>query len=202
MAARSGVANIVEGNMRRETSRETEMKLIDVARASIAELKNDYFDWIISHGQIPWSVSDDAYQKVQSQDLDYPEYTKDLDHESALHILQQKAKYDQLLINPADSIAAANLMLILTSRLIAMLNKQLSTCLTEFKNTGGFSENLTAERLATRIDSQEAAEAPRCPICNSAMVVRVAKRGVNCGKKFLSCAMFPQCNGTLPYIEQ
>ena len=41
-AARSCTANIAEGNSRHYTSRETEMKLTDVARASLSELLNDY----------------------------------------------------------------------------------------------------------------------------------------------------------------
>lgn len=41
-AARSVPANIAEGNSRHSTSRETEMKLTDVAHASLAELANDY----------------------------------------------------------------------------------------------------------------------------------------------------------------
>ena len=40
-AARSAPANIAEGNSRHSTSRETEMKLTDVARASLAELAHD-----------------------------------------------------------------------------------------------------------------------------------------------------------------
>lgn len=43
-AARSGTANIAEGNSRHTTSKETEMKLTDVSRASIAELVGDYFN--------------------------------------------------------------------------------------------------------------------------------------------------------------
>ena len=55
-AARSAPANIAEGNSRRSTSKETEMKLTDVARASLAELANDYTNWILQHEQTPWSI--------------------------------------------------------------------------------------------------------------------------------------------------
>jgi restriction system protein len=41
-AARSGRVNIAEGSERASTSTKTEMKLADIARASLAELKNDY----------------------------------------------------------------------------------------------------------------------------------------------------------------
>ncbi len=43
-AARSGCANNAEGSARRATSRETEMRLTDVARSSLAELAGDYMN--------------------------------------------------------------------------------------------------------------------------------------------------------------
>ena len=44
-AARSGKQNIVEGSMAAITSKETEIKLTNVARASLEELKVDYKDY-------------------------------------------------------------------------------------------------------------------------------------------------------------
>ncbi len=41
-AARSGRQNIIEGSERSATSKDTEMKLTDVARASLSELRGDY----------------------------------------------------------------------------------------------------------------------------------------------------------------
>lgn len=48
-AARSAPANIEEGNSRHSTSKETEMKLTDVARATLSELANDYLNWLLRH---------------------------------------------------------------------------------------------------------------------------------------------------------
>lgn len=48
-AARSAPANIAEGNSRHSTSKETEMKLTDVARATLSELANDYLNWLLRH---------------------------------------------------------------------------------------------------------------------------------------------------------
>ena len=48
-AARSGKQNIVEGTADGVTSTEMELKLLNVARASIQELLEDYEDYIISH---------------------------------------------------------------------------------------------------------------------------------------------------------
>ena len=49
-AARSGKQNIVEGFADGVTSTEMELKLLNVARASIKELKEDYIDYLRSHG--------------------------------------------------------------------------------------------------------------------------------------------------------
>lgn len=40
------------------------------------------------------------------------------------------------------------------------------------------------------------ASAPACPLCNSAMVKRTAKRGTNAGKAFWGCSQYPVCKGT------
>lgn len=47
MAARCGVANIAEGTARHSTSIETEMRLLDVARASFDELQGDFFNFLL-----------------------------------------------------------------------------------------------------------------------------------------------------------
>lgn len=36
---------------------------------------------------------------------------------------------------------------------------------------------------------------PLCPICNSAMIMRTAKRGANAGNAFFGCSRFPSCKG-------
>lgn len=45
-AARSGVQNIAEGSQASATSKKTELKLTQVARASLEELKLDYEDYL------------------------------------------------------------------------------------------------------------------------------------------------------------
>lgn len=40
--------------------------------------------------------------------------------------------------------------------------------------------------------------APVCPICQSAMVKRTAKRGANSGNAFWGCSQYPGCKGTRP----
>jgi four helix bundle suffix protein len=194
-AARSAPANIAEGNSRHSTSRETEMKLTDVARASLAELANDYLNWLMLHGQAPWSMTSQEYKAVNAVQLDHPTYRDDVQHLSSLHILSQKQKFDAWLRGD-DSILAANCLLVLCNRLILMLHRQIEHLLDEFKEEGGFTEGLTAERLAHRAKKSRQANAPTCPVCGKPMIKRVAKKGINSGKEFWSCSGYPECNGT------
>src|ERR1043165_462218 len=53
-AARSGKQNIIEGSMASGTSKETEIKLINVARASLEELLADYRDYLRLRGHQEW----------------------------------------------------------------------------------------------------------------------------------------------------
>ncbi len=53
-AARSGVQNIAEGSQASGTSKKTEMKLTDVARASLEELRLDYQDYLRHRGVEEW----------------------------------------------------------------------------------------------------------------------------------------------------
>lgn len=193
-AARSAPANIAEGNSRHSTSKETEMKLTDVARATLAELANDYFNWLLLHEQTPWSVHSPEYISVAGVTLDRPEYQDDVLCQSGAHILRQKHHFDRWLLSD-DSLTVANCMLVLCNRLIQMLGKQIDSQLAVFRQEGGFTEALTAERLAHRAEQGRQDQAPSCPVCGKPMVKRMAKKGVNSGREFWSCIGYPDCNG-------
>ena len=195
-AARSAPANIAEGNSRHSTSKETEMKLTDVARASMAELANDYLNWLLSHESIPWSVHSPEYQAVSRVSLDSPNYKDDVQHLSSIHILAQKHKFDAWL-NTDDSLLAANCLLVLCNRLILMISRQIERQLEAFRIEGGFTEGLTTERLIYRKEKSVQAGAPTCPRCGKPMIKRMAKKGIRSGKEFWSCSGYPECNGTL-----
>ena len=196
MAARSVPANIAEGSSRHSTSRETEMKLIDVARASLSELSNDYLNWLLRYETTPWSTKSAEYHAVNTVQLDAPDYKDDVLHLSSIHILRQKHKFDNWL-NTGDSLVAANCLLILCNRLIMMLRRQIQHLLESFKAEGGFTEGLTAERLSYRQQQSVQANAPVCPLCGKPMIKRVAQKGINSGREFWSCSGFPNCKGTL-----
>src|SRR5256714_6099869 len=57
-AARSGVQNIAEGSQAAGTSKKTELKLTNVARASLEELRLDYEDFLRQRGLPLWDRKD------------------------------------------------------------------------------------------------------------------------------------------------
>ncbi|MBR1688782.1 MAG: four helix bundle suffix domain-containing protein [Prevotella sp.] len=65
-AARSGKQNIAEGSAASSTSRETELKLMNVAKASLQELLVDYEDFLRVRGLCQWSSSDPRYQQTRN----------------------------------------------------------------------------------------------------------------------------------------
>lgn len=193
-AARSAPANIAEGSSRHSTSKETEMKLTDVARATLSELVNDYLNWLLRHDQIPWSIKSQEYRQVNLIQLEKPIYQDDVLYNSSIHILRQKHRFDTWL-RSEDSMVVANCMLVLCNRLIMMLHKQIENQLATFREEGGFTESLTTERFAHRAEQSKQIDAPTCPRCGKPMIKRVAKKGMNSGKEFWSCSAYPECNG-------
>lgn len=194
-AARSAPANIAEGNSRHSTSKETEMKLTDVARATLAELANDNLNWLLRHDELPWSIYSPEYTQVANIQLEKPEYQDDVQYQSSILILKQKHRFDTWL-QSEDSMIVANCILVLCNRLIMMVNKQIENQISTFRVEGGFTEALTAERLAHRTEQSLHNDAPTCPVCGKPMIKRMAKKGINSGKEFWSCSGYPECNGT------
>lgn len=174
-AARSAPANIAEGNSRHATSKETEMKLTDVARATLSELAHDYQNWLLRHESFPWSMNSQEYKTVSHITLDQPLYKDDVQYQSSMHILAQKHKFDTWLKSD-DSLTVAKCLLVLCNRLILMISRQIENQLDTFRAEGGFTEGLTAERLSYRKDQSVQAEAPACPVCGKPMIKRMAKK--------------------------
>ena len=65
-AARSGVQNIAEGSLASGTSKKTELKLTNVARASLEELRLDYEDFLRQRRLNLWGVKDRRVARVRS----------------------------------------------------------------------------------------------------------------------------------------
>ena len=68
-AARSGVQNIAEGSQASATSKKTELKLTNVARASLEELKLDYEDFLRQRGLVMWEADDGLRQKLVASSM-------------------------------------------------------------------------------------------------------------------------------------
>lgn len=64
-AARSGKQNIIEASMASGTSKEMEIKLTNVARASLEELKVDYMDFLRSNNLPIWDVNHKLTQRFR-----------------------------------------------------------------------------------------------------------------------------------------
>lgn len=190
-AARSGRQNIIEGSERSSTSKDTEMKLTDVARASLSELRGDYEIFILDRGQLPWSGHSPEAKAVNAISLDPAPFTEDMVHESAKHAQEQRKKYARWL-DSDDATVAANAMLIIIGRALNMLKSQIEAQGRAFEETGGFSERLMTKRIEAR-DKQPSAPSPDCPQCGKPMRRRKSAKG-----DFWGCSAFPECKGTRP----
>lgn len=132
-SARSGKQNIAEGNQAAMTSSETEIKLTNVARASLVELLDDYEDYLRVRGLEQWGPLHPRYQRMR-------EY----------------ASSEQIRHNYADNIRRmtdeeiANLCLTLTHQAIYMLNKLLITMQQRFVTEGGIKERMFQARMNYR----------------------------------------------------
>ena len=191
-AARSGCMNNVEGSERGATSKETEMRLTDVARASLAELCNDYVFWLLKKRRTPWPKLSSEARAVYDVRLDKPEYGSDVLHDSCTHILKQQEKFSPWLDSEDDAVMA-NVLIILIARTINMLNHQLGAQGEKFVQEGGFREQLKDVRTAELARREDA---PQCPECGAPMRKRTAKSGKNAGQTFWGCSGYPKCNGT------
>lgn len=191
-AARSGRQNIIEGSERSSTSKDTEMLLTDVARASLGELRGDYEIFILDRGEVPWSAHAPEAKAVNAISLDPAPFTDDMVHESAKHALRQRCKYARWL-DAEDPLVVANAMLLMIGRALNMLKSQKAAQGQAFEQGGGFRERLTARRLEVRDGLQPDEPAPECPRCGKPMRRRTSAKGA-----FWGCPAYPDCRGTRP----
>jgi four helix bundle suffix protein len=194
-AARSGVKNITEGSERLKTSASTAITLLDVARASLCELRDDYTTWLMDNNLPPWSQKSADAKAVFDVRLDPAAFgNDDLNHDTCVHILAQKKKFARWL-DAGDSIVRANALLILISRTLHMLASILARHGETFREEGGFHERMTTVRAEARREQQQpvpAEDAPPCPLCGEPTRLRHGKNG-----DFWGCTAYPTCKGTV-----
>ena len=132
-SARSGKQNIAEGNQAAMTSSETEIKLTNVAKASLEELLDDYEDYLRVRGLEQWGPLHPRYQRMR-------EYasSEQIRHTYADHIRRMTDE------------EIANLCLTLTHQAIYMLHKLLITMQQRFVTEGGIKERMFQARMNYR----------------------------------------------------
>lgn len=193
-AARSARQNIVEGSSRAGTSRETELRLYDVAKGSLEELSGDYEAFLIDAGVSPWSENDPQVKELAALKLDAFSSEGNLRHLYGEYILEMRRRFAPWL-EAEDPIIAANSALVIINRASSLLHKQMMAIGETFVEEGGFTERLSKVRLEAR-DAKVSANSPRCPACDGPMRKQVARKGRNAGNPFWSCCNYPNCHGT------
>lgn len=124
-AARSGVQNIAEGSMASATSKKTELKLTNVARASLEELLLDYEDFLRHRGLLRW-------------EKDSPEALRARKRLSDKSDSSDRSDWSDL----SDPEIFANTLICLINQASYLLKRQLETLERQFLQEGGFSERL------------------------------------------------------------
>lgn len=122
-AGRSGCRNMAEGSERLMTSYSTAIELLDVARASQCEWRDDFCEWLMLHGQAPWPMDSDAAKRIYGVRLDPPDYGSDINRGVCLHVLAQYRKFEPE-ISSEDSMVRANTHLILITRTLNTMEKK------------------------------------------------------------------------------
>lgn len=171
-AARSGVQNIAEGSLASGTSKETEIKLTNVARASLGELLLDYEDFLRQRGLRQWTKDSPEALAIRRAYLT----SAGSERSNPFHLKEASAE------------VAANTLLCLTHQASALLRKQIQRLEQDFLAQGGLRERMTAARRTAR----DAERPPTCPLCGRSMRRR---RATARATAFWGCSAFPDCRG-------
>ena len=144
-AARSGVQNIAEGSVDAATSAKLELKLYNVARASLEELRLDYQDYLRQHNAAIWSKGSPWYSEfVALRICDKAEF------KAFIRRAETAAPSGTLGNTPYKSVLVANATLLLISAATYLLKRQIDRKAKAFMSDGGFSERMTRMRLKKR----------------------------------------------------
>lgn len=132
-AARSGKQNIIEGTEDGVTSTEMHVKLLNVARSSIQELREDYRDYLLSRNLLIWTPAHSRYDDMRT-------FCK---HHNRVEDYQPY--FDKW-----NAEEMANIALTLCYMTDAMLNRHLINIEQEFVTQGGIKERMHAARTGYR----------------------------------------------------
>ncbi len=153
-AARSGVQNIAEGSVASGTSKKMELKLTNVAKASLAELRLDYEDFLRQRGLRLWDDDDLRRKALVARRCTTADEVAAWVLEAARNGRGGPNGPDMLSIESMQSILfpeiAANAALVLIGVASALLDRQVAAQAAAFESEGGFTERLYKTRQARR----------------------------------------------------
>lgn len=133
-AARSGKQNILEGSLASGTSKKTEIKLTNVARASLEELLEDYRDFLRVRSLRLWEKNSREALFVRrlgkTENVTYQTY--------------------RTYIETRPPEVAANIVICLIHQTNYLLDQQIRQLEKAFVSEGGLSERMMKARLAER----------------------------------------------------
>ncbi|MBU4212069.1 MAG: four helix bundle suffix domain-containing protein [Kiritimatiellae bacterium] len=141
-AARSGRQNIAEGSMASATSKKTELKLTNVAKASLEELLLDYEDFLRQRGLRRWDKDAPEALAVRNRFRSDRSDRSDKSDKSDIS--------DPYGVASATPEAAANTLICLINQATYLLKRQLEKLEQSFLQEGGFTERLYQARQEMR----------------------------------------------------
>ncbi len=153
-AARSGVQNIAEGSVASGTSKKMELKLTNVAKASLAELRLDYEDFLRQRGLRLWTDDDPRRKALVARRCATADEVAAWVAEMARNGRDGLNGQDQPSMEFMQSILfpeiSANAALVLIGVASALLDRQVAAQAAAFEAEGGFTERLYRTRQARR----------------------------------------------------
>jgi four helix bundle suffix protein len=159
-AARSGVQNIAEGSQASGTSKKFELKLTNVARASLEELRLDYEDFLRQHGHPLWPRDDprraDLIARRPGNADAVAEWAREVrSGRGGRHGQDGRSGAGRASTQSTPSTSsyaeiAANGALALIAVACSLLDRQLAAQAAAFEEEGGFTERLYQRRQDKR----------------------------------------------------
>ncbi len=154
-AARSGVQNIAEGSKASGTSKKTELKLTNVARASLEELRLDYEDFLRQRGLPQWKREDPRRSALIDRRCatvdQVARWIREVhDRSNEPHRPFNTSPASTRSTRSSHPEIAANAALVLIAVACGLLDRQLLAQAEAFEKEGGFTERLYKRRVQAR----------------------------------------------------
>lgn len=159
-AARSGVQNIAEGSQASGTSKKMELKLTNVARASLEELRLDFEDFLRQRGLAFWAREDPRRAELIARRPatadDVAAWARDVhDRQAGPNGPSGKEKKQKSIGSTQSTVStypeiAANGALALITVACSLLDRQIAALEKAFVQEGGFTERLYRVRSQRR----------------------------------------------------